>query len=82
MQSNNGMSDSEKPNDAAAGAWSKPQGMHIPDPTYMPVVLAVGMVCMLWGILTTYLITLVGVVLFAVGISGWIGELRHEHRHL
>ena len=84
MQSNNAMSDSEKSDDAAAaaGVWSKPQGMHIPDPTYIPVVLAVGIVCMLWGIVTTYLITLVGVVLFVVGISGWIGELRHEHRHL
>jgi hypothetical protein len=78
-----GMSNSEKSNDAtsAPGAWSRPQGGHIPEPTYMPVVVALGVVCMLWGIVTTYLITLVGLVLFVVGIFGWIGELRHEHRH-
>jgi hypothetical protein len=66
---------------AATGEWSKPQGVHIPEPTYMPVVVALGVVCMLWGIVTTYLMTLVGVVLFVVGTFGWIGELRHEHRH-
>lgn len=78
-----GVNNSEKPSEGAmaAGQWSKPQGMHIPAPTYMPVIVALGVVCMLWGIVTTYLMTLVGVALFAVGISGWIGELRHEHGH-
>jgi hypothetical protein len=61
--------------------WSKPQGGHIPEPTYMPLVLALGVVCMLWGIVTTYLISLVGLGLFVIGISGWIGELRHERRN-
>lgn len=75
-------SDSEHPQNAPElrDTWSKPQGAHLPRPTYMPVVLALGFVCMLWGIVTTYLITLVGVALFAVAILGWIGELRHEHR--
>ncbi len=79
----NGMSNSENSNgsEASLGAWSKPQGVHIPEPTYMPAVLALGIVCMLWGIVTTYLITLVGLVLFVVGILGWIGELRHEYGH-
>ena len=66
--------------DLPAG-WSRPAGGHIPEPTYMPVVLAVGIMCIFWGIVTTYLITLVGFVLFVVALSGWIGELRHEHRH-
>jgi len=83
MPNNQGMGESEHHNNAGplSEGWSKPQGMHIPEPTYMPVVMAVGMICMLWGIVTTYLITLVGVVLFVISISGWIGELRHEHRH-
>lgn len=64
--------------DAATDGWTKPQGGHIPKPTYMPVVLALGLVCLLWGIVTTYLISLVGLVIFVVGIWGWIGDLRHE----
>jgi len=78
-----GMNNSEMSNDVTAvpDTWSKPQGMHIPEPTYMPAVVALGVVCMLWGIVTTYLISLVGLVLFVIGISGWIGDLRHEHGH-
>jgi hypothetical protein len=83
MPDNPGMNESEPQNSGAPSSegWSKPQGMHIPEPTYMPVVMAIGIICMLWGIVTTYLITLVGVVLFVISIWGWIGELRHEHRH-
>ena len=83
MQNNQGTSEFEHQNSAGPSSegWSKPQGMHIPEPTYMPVVMAIGMICMLWGIVTTYLITLVGVVLFVISILGWIGELRHEHGH-
>jgi len=78
-----GMNDSEHTNRAAAESegWSKPQGMHIPEPTYMPLVMALGVMCLLWGIVTTPLLSLVGALLFVVAISGWIGELRHEHRH-
>lgn len=73
----------QPPSLAAANSdgWTKPRGDHIPEPTYMPVVLALGLACILWGILTTYLISLVGLALFVVGISGWIGDLRHERRH-
>lgn len=66
---------------AARQEWIKPRGGEIPRPTYMPLVLALGAVGMLWGIVTTYLVSLVGLALFVVGISGWIGELRRERRH-
>ena len=78
---NNGMS---KPETAAASAdetWTKLGHVHIPDPTYMPIVMALGIMFMLWGIVTTPLISLLGAVLFVISIKGWIGELRHEHGH-
>lgn len=83
MPNSQEMSESEQHKDGGQSGegWSQPHGMHIPEPTYMPVVMAIGIICMLWGIVTTYLITLVGVALFVISIWGWIGELRHEHRH-
>jgi hypothetical protein len=83
MPNNPEMSESARHNNGepSSEGWSKPHGMHIPEPTYMPVVMAIGIICMLWGIVTTYLITLVGVVFFVISIWGWIGELRHEHRY-
>jgi hypothetical protein len=60
-------------------SWSEPRPQNIPRPTYSPAVLALAIVCLLWGIVTTYLISLLGAILFILGLAGWIGELRHEH---
>lgn len=60
-------------------SWIEPRPQNIPRPTYSPAVLALAVACLLWGLVTTYLISLLGVILFAVGLAGWIGELRHEH---
>jgi hypothetical protein len=60
-------------------AWTEPRHQNIPRPTYSPAVLALAIVCLLWGMVTTYLISLLGAILFILGLAGWIGELRHEH---
>ena len=60
-------------------SWSEPRPQNIPRPTYSPAVLALAIVCLLWGMVTTYLISLLGAILFILGLAGWIGELRHEH---
>jgi hypothetical protein len=49
-----------------------------PQPTYWPAVLAIGVVSLLWGIVTTFIISGVGFVLTTLAIYGWIGELFHE----
>jgi len=80
---NNGLSNPENASDASAPneTWTKIGHVHIPDPTYMPIIMALGIMCILWGIVTTPLISLVGAILFVISIMGWIGELRHEHGH-
>ncbi len=57
--------------------WSRPKPEHVPHPTYWPAVLALGLTFAIWGLITSYVISVVGLVLFAIGLSGWIGELRH-----
>ncbi len=57
--------------------WERLPAAHLPQPTYWPVVLAVGVMFLAWGIVTTIAITIIGLVLFALGLGGWIGELRH-----
>lgn len=69
------------PASAAAPAnelWTKPRPQTIPRPTYAPAVVALAIVCLLWGLLTTYLISLLGLALLAVGLVNWIGGYRHE----
>lgn len=57
--------------------WSRPKPEHVPRPTYWPAVLAFGLTFAFWGLITTPIITVVGLVVFAIGLAGWIGELRH-----
>ena len=60
--------------------WTEPQSQIIPRPTYWPAVLALGILFIFWGIVTMFLVSVIGFVLFGIGLAGWIGELRHEYR--
>jgi len=53
--------------------WSKPRPQNVPAPTYAPAVVALAIVCLLWGLITTYLISLLGLVLLGIGLADWIG---------
>lgn len=59
--------------------WELLPAAHLPRPTYWPVVLALGIIFLAWGIVTTVAISAVGLLLLALGLGGWIGELRHGH---
>ncbi len=59
--------------------WQKPREQPIPRPTYAPAIVAIAVVCLLWGLVTTFLISLLGGILLFVGLADWIGELRNEH---
>jgi hypothetical protein len=59
--------------------WQRVDHTALPRPTYWPAVLALGITFLAWGLLTSPLISGVGLVLFAVALAGWIGELRHGH---
>lgn len=65
----------EPANDPHEG-WTTPQPEHVPRPTYWPAVMALGVTFLAWGVVTTYVISAVGLVLFMIALAGWIGELR------
>ena len=44
-----------------------------------PIVVAAGIALVAFGLLTSYAFCLLGVVVFASGLGGWNGELRHGH---
>ncbi|MGI8587975.1 MAG: hypothetical protein ACR2M0_09860 [Chloroflexia bacterium] len=57
--------------------WSAPRPEELPPPTYWPAVMALGIVLMVWGLVSTFVISGVGLALFALALAGWIGDLRH-----
>lgn len=58
--------------------WNQPQPARLPRPTFWPAVLAFGIVLIPLGIITNLIISGVGLIIFALGLAGWIGELRNE----
>ncbi len=58
--------------------WNIPKPGVIPPPTYWPFVLSLGATLMGFGVLTSYLISLAGLVLFVLAIVKWVGEMCRE----
>ena len=52
----------------------------LPHPTYFPAGLAMGVAFLFWGLITTWVVLVVGVVLFAAALAGWIREGKLKYR--
>ncbi len=64
--------------ETAQTTWHAPQPERLPKPTAWPFFVAFGSTMLAWGFVTSWVISLVGVVIFAVGIGGWIERMRDE----
>ncbi|TMI80114.1 MAG: hypothetical protein E6H03_09030 [Bacillati bacterium ANGP1] len=62
----------------AHAGWSPAKPEKLPRRTLWPAVAALGIVLVMWGVVTAYLIAAVGVVLLGMAVLGWTGELLHE----
>jgi len=49
-----------------------------PEPGVWPVTLALAITFLVWGLVTSLIITGVGIGLFTVAMAGWIRDIRHE----
>ena len=56
----------------------KAQPEELPKQTYWPFFLALGVVLIFWGILTSWIVTGIGFILFGIAITGWITEIYKE----
>ena len=48
----------------------------IPAPSFWPFILSFGVVFLFWGIITSFIVSLVGVIIMIIAIAGWISELK------
>ena len=58
--------------------FSAPLPEVVPRPTWWPASVALGVMLMGWGAITSLTIFLIGAALLASSVVGWIGEIRHE----
>ncbi len=61
--------------------WTRLPPAHVPRPTFFPAGLALGTAFIFWGFVTSIVVLLVGIGLFAASLAGWIREIRHERKH-
>jgi cytochrome c oxidase subunit 1 len=53
----------------------KPE-IHLPSPSFWPIVLAFGMALIAAGVVSTIVVSIVGVIVLLVAIAGWTLENR------
>lgn len=62
--------------------WTRLPAEHLPTPTFWPAGLALGITFSLWGLVSSWVILVMGLGLLAASLSGWIKHIRHErNRH-
>jgi type IV secretory pathway TrbD component len=64
------------------------EAIHLPGPSYLPIVTAVGITIIVVGVVQSWLIVAFGVIVTLVAVVRWvretrqdIGELPLHHRH-
>jgi hypothetical protein len=60
--------------------WKTLPEQRLPRPNYFPAGLAMATTFIFWGIVTSLVILVVGLGLFAAALAGWISEIRHERK--
>lgn len=58
--------------------WNIPKPEIIPKPSVWPPAMALAIMLVAWGIITSVVLLGVGLLLFAVSLAGWIGDIRNE----
>jgi hypothetical protein len=60
--------------------WNHPKPETLATPTWYPAALAFGATLFTWGLVSSLIISGIGIVVSVFSIAGWIGEIRHEHK--
>jgi hypothetical protein len=61
-----------------AGLPEASEQVHMPEPSYLPVVTALGVTLMLVGVVLSWVITGIGAIIFLVAVVRWIRETRSD----
>ena len=58
------------------------ESIHLPDPSYLPVIVAAGTTLAVVGVVLSLWMFLFGVAVTVFGIGRWIGQTRREMAEL
>lgn len=55
-------------------AEEEDEPIHMPPPSWAPIILALGLAGIAFGVVLTPLLLVVGVVLFLIGLGSWVSD--------
>ena len=65
------------------GALPPPtEEIHLPDPSYVPVVTAFGLTIAIVGVVFTWVMVAIGLIIALIALVRWIGQTRSEMAEL
>jgi hypothetical protein len=65
------------------GALPPPtEEIHLPDPSYLPVLVAFGLTITIVGIVLSWVVVALGLLIFLFALLRWIGQTRREMSEL
>jgi hypothetical protein len=71
--------DAEQPE----GALPAPtEEIHLPDPSFLPVVVAFGISIAIIGVVFSWVMVAAGLLIFLIALFRWIGQTRREMAEL
>jgi len=54
------------------------EAIHVPEPSYLPAAIAFAAMVALVGVITTFVLTVLGAVVVLVCVFRWIGQTRRD----
>ncbi|MEX0833705.1 MAG: cytochrome c oxidase subunit I [Actinomycetota bacterium] len=67
--------------DAAASGDAAAKGIHMPSPSYWPIVVAAGLPLIGYGIIYNWIFSFIGLAILLVGLYGWVLEPSAAEDH-
>jgi len=69
--------------DVPEGALPPPtEEIHLPEPSYLPVVVAFGVAIAVVGVVLTWVMVAIGLIIVAIALYRWIRQTRAEMSQL
>ena len=66
----------------AAGHAGPPAGVHVPGPSFRPLLAAIASGAMLLGLVIDPIVFLAGLLMTVIGLLGWLNDARKEYREV
>ena len=66
----------------AAAAGGPPAGIHVPGPSFRPLLASISAAALLLGLVIDPVVFVAGLLMTAIGLLGWLNDARKEYREV